>query len=88
MYSWIHSYLYNLRRRVDINGHVGKEFFLRHGVPQEGTLSPTLFNIFMTSFKTCQRELNLHSMLMTWSCGVRKSTSLQQPTECNKQLTN
>ena len=88
MYTWIRSYLHNQRARVDVNDYIGKEFSLRHGVPQKGTLSPALFNIFKTSFKTCQRELNLHSMLLTWSCGVRKNASLQQPTEGNKQLTN
>ena len=47
MNAWIRSYLHNRRARVHVNGWRGKDFLLRHGVPQGGVLSPTLFLIFI-----------------------------------------
>ena len=47
MLRWIRAYLHNRRARVTVNGHKGKQVLLRHGVPQGGVLSPTLFLIFI-----------------------------------------
>jgi ribonuclease HI len=47
MLRWIRAYLYNRRARVTVDGHKGKKVLLRHGVPQGGVLSPTLFLVFI-----------------------------------------
>ena len=47
MLRWIRSYLHNRRARVSVNGTKGKQVLMRHGVPQGGVLSPTLFLIFI-----------------------------------------
>ena len=47
MLHWIRSYLHNRRARVTVNGQKGKKVLLRHGVPQGGVLSPTLFHVFI-----------------------------------------
>ena len=47
MLRWIKSYLHNRRARVRADGREGKKVLLRHGVPQGGVLSPTLFLIFI-----------------------------------------
>ena len=47
MYKWIKSYLHNRRARVTIDSAKSKKILLRHGVPQGGVLSPTLFLIFI-----------------------------------------
>ena len=47
MLRWIRAYLHNRRARVTVNGRKGKKVLLRHGVPQGGVLSPTLFLVFI-----------------------------------------
>ena len=47
MLRWTKSYLHNRRARVLVNGHSGNKVLLRHGVPQGGVLSPTLFILFI-----------------------------------------
>ena len=47
MYRWISSFLNNRRARVQVDGKFSKKFLLRHGVPQGGVISPTLFLIFI-----------------------------------------
>ena len=47
MYKWISSFLNNRRARVQVDGKFSKKFLLRHGVPQGGVISPTLFLIFI-----------------------------------------
>lgn len=47
MYKWVKAYLHNRRARVQIDGLKSKKVLLRHGVPQGGVLSPTLFLIFI-----------------------------------------
>ena len=44
---WISSFLNNRRARVQVDGKFSKKFLLRHGVPQGGVISPTLFLIFI-----------------------------------------
>ena len=47
MYRWIKSYLHNRRARVTVDNAKSKKILLRHGVPQGGVISPTLFLIFI-----------------------------------------
>ena len=47
MFNWIKSYLYNRRARVSVDRIHSKKILLRHGVPQRGVLSPTLFLLFI-----------------------------------------
>ena len=48
MFPWIKSYLFNHRARVSLDSKTNsKKFLLRHGVPQGGVLSPTLFLLFI-----------------------------------------
>ena len=45
--SMIKSYIQNRRARVVIDNNRSKNILLRHGVPQGGVLSPTLFIVCM-----------------------------------------
>jgi len=47
MYNWIKSFLHNRRARVMVEQVPSKKVLLRHGVPQGGVISPTLFLIFI-----------------------------------------
>ena len=47
MYKWISSFLMNRKARVKVDGKHSRQFLLRHGVPQGGVISPTLFLIFI-----------------------------------------
>ena len=47
MFWWIKSYLHNRRARVVIDNTKSKKILLRHGVPQGGVISPTLFLVFI-----------------------------------------
>ena len=47
LYRWTKSYLHNRRARVVVDGKNSKKILLRHGVPQGGVLSPSLFIIFI-----------------------------------------
>ena len=47
MYKWISSFLHNRKARVTVDGKLSRKFLLRHGVPQGGVISPTLFLIFI-----------------------------------------
>ena len=47
MFNWIKSYLYNRRARVSVDRIHSEKILPRHGVPQGGVLSPTLFLLFI-----------------------------------------
>ena len=47
MFNWIKSYLYDRRPRVSVYRVHSKKNLLRHGAPQGGVLSPTLFLLFI-----------------------------------------
>ena len=47
MYKWIDKYLSNRKARVKVKHHKSKIKEMKHGVPQGGVLSPTLFLIFI-----------------------------------------
>ena len=47
MYKWITSFRHNRKARVTVDGKQSRKFTLRHGVPQGGVVSPTLFLIFI-----------------------------------------
>ena len=47
MFKWIEQYLTKRKARVKVQHHKSKIKELKHGVPQGGVLSPTLFLIFI-----------------------------------------
>ena len=47
MLKWTKSYLHNRQARVKVNNCHSKKLCLRHGVPQGGVLSPTLFTLYI-----------------------------------------
>jgi len=47
MYKWIDKYLNNRKARVKVKHHKSKIREMKHGVPQGGVLSPTLFLVFI-----------------------------------------
>ena len=49
MYNWIKAYLHNSKDRVSVNNILNKKILLRHGVPQGGILSPSLFLLFINN---------------------------------------
>ena len=51
MLDWIQSYLSRRKARVSLHGIKSKEASLKHGVPQGGVLSPTLFLLFVNDIK-------------------------------------
>ena len=54
MFRWTKSYLNNRRARIIINNTRSKKILLRHGVPQGGVISPTLFLVFINDLiKKC-----------------------------------
>ena len=54
MFRWIKSYLHNRRTRVVIDNTKSNKILLRHGVPQGGVISPTLFLVFINDIiKKC-----------------------------------
>ena len=54
MFRWIKSYLHNRRARVVIDNTKSKKILLRHGVPQGGAISQTLFLVFINDLiKKC-----------------------------------
>ena len=50
LFWWIKSYLHNRRARVVVDNTKSKKIILRHGVPQGGAMSPTLFLVFINDF--------------------------------------
>ena len=54
MFRWIKSYLHNRRARVVVDNTKSKKILLRHGVPQGGVISTTLFVVFINDrIKKC-----------------------------------
>ena len=51
MLRWIEQYLKKRKGRVSLQGIHSREAPFRHGVPQGGVLSPTLFILFMNSIQ-------------------------------------
>ena len=49
MLKWIEQYLKHRKGRVSLQGRQSREADFKHGVPQGGVLSPTLFILFMNS---------------------------------------
>ena len=49
MFCWIKSYLHNRRARVVIDNKKSKNILIRHGVPQGGIISPTIFLVFINN---------------------------------------
>ena len=47
LFGWIKLYLHNRRARVVIDNTKSKKILLRHGVPQGGVISPTLFLVLI-----------------------------------------
>ena len=51
MLKWIEHYLQQRSGRVRLNGKESRQEAFKHGVPQGGVLSPTLFTLFMNSIR-------------------------------------
>ena len=47
MFKWISRYLHSRKARAQIKHHQNRKQVSRHGIPQGGVLSPTLFLIFI-----------------------------------------
>ena len=85
MFKWIKSHTHNRRARVAIEAEVrSKKILLRHGVPQGGVLSPTLFIVFMNDLvkqlPTFVKSAIYADDLVTWSteeCAATAQLRLQ-----------
>ena len=51
MLNWIQNYLKTRKARVTTQGHKSREEKLKHGVPQGGVLSPTLFLLYVNDIR-------------------------------------
>ena len=71
LFKWIKSFTHNRRARVVIDNNSNKKILLRHGVPQGGVLSPTLFIVFMNDLEkqlpTCVKSAMYADDLVMWS---------------------
>ena len=52
MYRWICSFLQNRKARVLVDGKQSRKIMLKHGVPQGGVVSPTLFLMYINDLMT------------------------------------
>ena len=79
MFKWIKSYTHNRRARVVIHNNRSKKILLRHGVPQGGVLSPTLFIVFMNDLvkqlPTFVKSAMYADDLVMWSTEEYAATS-------------
>ena len=63
MFRWIKSYLHNRRARVVIDNTKNKKILLRHGVPQGGVTSPTVFlNIHQRPYQEISIPLEVYNV--------------------------
>ncbi|GFR83857.1 RNA-directed DNA polymerase from mobile element jockey [Elysia marginata] len=52
MFKWIEQYLQNYKARAKTQHFKSRTQNMKHGVPQGGILSPTLFSMFMNDIQT------------------------------------
>ncbi|GFS13013.1 RNA-directed DNA polymerase from [Elysia marginata] len=52
MFKWTEQYLQNRKARVRTQHFKSRTQNMKHGVPQDGILSPTLFSMFMNDIQT------------------------------------
>ena len=71
MFRRIKSYLHNRRERVVIDNTKSKKILRRHGVPQGGVLSPSIFLVFMNDlikkFPSTVKSAMYADDLVIWS---------------------
>lgn len=73
MFDWIEDYLCRRRGRVKLDGNKSKQVKLEEGVPQGGSLSPTLFLIFINDLPR-QFCTNIHKTLHADDLAIWTST--------------
>ena len=84
MFKWIKSYKHNRRARIVIDNNRSKKILLRHGVPQGGVLSPTLYIVFMNDLvkplPTFVKSVMYADDLVMWSTELNVKASYTKPT--------
>ena len=87
MFRWIKSHRHNRRARVVEDDTKSKKILLRHGVPQGGVITPTLFLVFIndlikkfSSLVKCAMYADNLVLLSTEDCAKTAIVQLQEAT--------